>query len=261
MTRLFYDLETTALEVENARIIQICVYEPESEKSYDTLVNPGESITNSDIHNINDEMVKFCFKIDTAIPIFEKFVNQFENPILIAHNNFRYDKPVLEYEYERCNKKIPEHWKFFDSLPIAQSGVKELPYGNHSLKHLYEHFTNKELIGHHSAINDVKALSEVFTYVMECYKKNSPQLYSCLFDRRCRTSKFYENTANMPVVCIDRVGDHTDKFMFFNNINTVSDLIKIYNSDKKIFDKYLKDTIMVNYEKNRQAIIKSLSQF
>ena len=60
---IFYDLETTSLDVSEARILQFsCVLDKKIEninKYFDKYVDPGNiEITNSDIHHITKDVIK-----------------------------------------------------------------------------------------------------------------------------------------------------------------------------------------------------------
>ena len=56
----YYDLETTSLDIENARILQIAILDGNGVYKLNKYVNPGNDviITNSDIHSINREVLK-----------------------------------------------------------------------------------------------------------------------------------------------------------------------------------------------------------
>ena len=55
----YYDLETTSLDIENARILQIAILDGNGVYKLNKYVNPGNDIviTNSDIHSINREVL------------------------------------------------------------------------------------------------------------------------------------------------------------------------------------------------------------
>ena len=119
----YYDLETTSLDIENAKILQIAILDGNGVYKLNKYVNPGNDviITNSDIHSINREVLKMNSAkgfTDVFDEIYEYLSGIREDIYLIAHNNFRYDKRVLERECERNNRKIPNNWLFGDTIPL-----------------------------------------------------------------------------------------------------------------------------------------------
>lgn len=77
-------------------------------------------------------------------------------PVLVSHNTFRADKPILEYECQRWQCSMPFHWYFFDSLHFARHIVRNSS-GNFSLSGLHEHLFGKPIVNAHRARSDVVA--------------------------------------------------------------------------------------------------------
>lgn len=77
-------------------------------------------------------------------------------PVLISHNTFRADKPILEYECQRYQTRVPSGWYFFDSLHFARQNVK-CTTGNYSLSGLHRQLFNAPIDNVHRAAADVKA--------------------------------------------------------------------------------------------------------
>lgn len=158
-TLVFYDLETTDLDIFTAKIVEfafIC-----DDKILHEYVNPTVPIHNSEIHGITDEKVKnkssfkeIIFKINKFIP---------SKAILIAHNGNNYDQLVLEQEYKRANMKMPKNWVFFDTIPICH---KMLPYQrSYKLGYLHELIFHKKIDKEHTALEDTKALMKLYYYL------------------------------------------------------------------------------------------------
>lgn len=79
--------------------------------------------------------------------------------ILIAHNAFRADKPMLEIETKRHGIKMPLNWFFFDSLIYARQVLPKLP--SYSLRDLHMHLFQKDIINQHTALPDAIALANI----------------------------------------------------------------------------------------------------
>ena len=67
---LVYDLETTGLNANDDRIVEICIHEPETGKTFSSLVNPKRRMPENviAIHGITDAMVQRAPTFDTLIP-------------------------------------------------------------------------------------------------------------------------------------------------------------------------------------------------
>jgi len=79
-------------------------------------------------------------------------------PVLISHNTFRSDKPILENECKRHKIPLPYNWYFFDSLFFSRDSLHVKDY---SLNGLYNYFFKKDIINMHRALSDVQACREI----------------------------------------------------------------------------------------------------
>lgn len=156
MNFIFYDLETTGLN--NARIVEIAAYNRLNDTYYHSLVNPECQIPDESIkiHKITNEAVKNSKIISEILVEFENFCG--EDAILVAHNNDNFDKLVLQSEYTRANKQIP-NWTYVDTLKISRTLLPDL--GSHKLTLLKEYY-NINLGVDHSALGDVKNMYAIY---------------------------------------------------------------------------------------------------
>lgn len=160
---IYYDTETTGVNVKNDFIVEIAAYDPENNASFEELINPGVPIPiqASQIHNITDEMVreKPNFK-----EIAEKFLDFCHGDVvLIAHNNDQFDQPILSAEFQRHNVALPE-FKYIDTLKWARRYRPDLP--RHSLQVLRETYGFPENNAHR-ALDDVITLHRVFQAMID----------------------------------------------------------------------------------------------
>lgn len=81
--------------------------------------------------------------------------------ILISHNCFKSDKPVLEYECKQHGVTMP-CWYFYDSLLFLRSKVQCLSY---RLPDVYQHVTGKVFRPTHTALKDALGLKEILDLV------------------------------------------------------------------------------------------------
>ncbi|KPK32915.1 MAG: DNA polymerase III subunit epsilon [Chlamydiae bacterium SM23_39] len=160
---IYYDTETTGLNFENDRIIEIAAYDPTFNKTFHSLINPKITIPpeSSKIHNITDEMVKNAPTFEELSKDFIKFCEG--NFILIAHNNDNFDIHFLKAEFTRINKEMPS-WRFIDSLKWAKKYRPDIP--SHSLQYLREIYKIEKNEAHR-ALNDVYILEKVFRKMID----------------------------------------------------------------------------------------------
>jgi DNA polymerase-3 subunit epsilon len=159
----YYDIETTGLNKETDRIIEIAAYDPLNKKSFTSLVNPGIPIPEeaTKIHSITNEMVANAPSFKEVSEKFIEFCTT--DSVLIAHNNDSFDLHFLKNEFKRINIPLPP-WNFIDSLKWARKYRKDLP--KHSLQYLREIY-EIEKNNAHRALDDVLTLEKVFSKMID----------------------------------------------------------------------------------------------
>lgn len=160
---IYYDTETTGIDAQKERIVEIAAYDPIEKRTFCELINPKMPIPPeaTAVHHITDEMVKDA-------PGFEEVGKQLsafcpENSVLIAHNNDAFDKFFIEAEYARHSLEMPS-WEYLDSLKWARRYRPDLP--RHSLQHLREAY-GIAANNAHRALDDVIILYEVFSRMID----------------------------------------------------------------------------------------------
>lgn len=172
VTVIVFDIETTGLSRQNERIIEIALQDLQGgeNSTFQTLVNPGRHVTNSDIHHITTHMV--CRpdvpRMEELIPILLQYVKSRQKPggyvMFVAHNARNFDVPFLVNEFGRHHFEIPQNWLFIDTRPLAREVLKmeglKVTSGT-SLEALCKKY-NIQFVGKaHRAMADVTALSLV----------------------------------------------------------------------------------------------------
>lgn len=163
MRSIFYDTETTGFDSTNDRIIEIAAYDPVTQASFVSLINPGCPIppATTAVHHITDEMVASAPPFSAVVPEFLKFCEG--DVVLIAHNNDAFDIHFLRSEFARCQMQMP-NWKFLDTLKWARKYRPDLP--RHSLQFLREVY-GIEANNAHRALDDVIVLHQVFSQMTD----------------------------------------------------------------------------------------------
>jgi DNA polymerase III subunit epsilon len=160
---IFYDTETTGLKPDKDRIIEIAAYDPELNRRFERLVNPGCPIPPeaTAVHHITNEMVATA---PSFVEVGADFIEFCEGEVvLIAHNNDNFDYHFLRLEFQRNGLQMPS-WKFLDSLKWARRYRADLP--RHTLQFLREIYGIKANNAHR-ALDDVFILHQLFKNLID----------------------------------------------------------------------------------------------
>jgi DNA polymerase-3 subunit epsilon len=163
---IFFDLETTGINIASDRIVEISYLKVElnGNETIKTLrVNPGIPIPAkvTAIHGISDEDVK---NEPTFNEIAKSLAREFEGCDLGGYNSVRFDIPLLAEEFLRSGVDIDlKRRKFVDVQVIF---MKMEP---RTLSAAYKYFVGKELQDAHSAEADTMATYEVLQAQLDRY--------------------------------------------------------------------------------------------
>ncbi|BDA66190.1 DNA polymerase III subunit epsilon [Calothrix sp. PCC 7716] len=155
---VFIDLETTGVDINQDRIVQIAilkVYSNGTQEIKKFLLNPTISIPEgaSKIHNIYDENVK---EAPTFAQIAVKLAEYIEDGDFAGFNSNKFDIPLLIIEFSRVGIELNiEDKKFIDVMTIFHKMEPR------TLKAAYKLYCGKELVGAHDAENDIVATYEI----------------------------------------------------------------------------------------------------
>ncbi len=161
------DCETTGLDVNNDRIIEVAIAKfttSEIIETFESLIDPGCVIPEASIaiHHITPEMVVGKPSIAAVLPTVLQLI---DNSIIVGHG-IKFDIDVIANAAERAGIpcRIREN-RYLDTLRMARS-YGESPIN--SLEQLRKHF-NIPLEGAHRAMSDVIVNIEVFKYLLKPY--------------------------------------------------------------------------------------------
>ncbi|MDR0733453.1 MAG: 3'-5' exonuclease [Dysgonamonadaceae bacterium] len=163
---VFFDLETTGVNIVSDRIVEISclkIYPNGDEESKTRLINPEIPIPpeTTAIHGITDEDVKDA-------PVFRMIAKslaaQIEGCDLAGYNSNRFDIPLLAEEFLRADVDIDlMKRKFVDVQTIFHKKEQR------TLGAAYKFYCNKEMENAHSAEADTKATYEVLQSQLDRY--------------------------------------------------------------------------------------------
>lgn len=233
---VFFDLETTGVEIINDRIIEICMVKlhPDgtTEKWY-SKINPEGRLSRPEAlekHKITDEELLDCPTFSEVAPEIHLF---FEDSDLGGYNVLRFDLPILCEEFMRAGIPFPYRTKkVIDSYLIL---AKMEP---RKLEDVYTKYTGKVLENAHSAEDDILATIEIFQKQNELYDlpENLEELEKMTADRSSSIdlSGKYKYQDGKVMVCF---GKHQGK-----TFKEAHDLDSSYFEWVKTSDTFSKDT-------------------
>ncbi len=163
---VFFDLETTGINIVKDRIIEISyvkVHPNGKEESKTRRINPGMPIPpeSTAIHGITDDDVKDC---PTFKEIAKSLASQIEGCDLAGFNSNRFDIPMLVEEFLRAGVDIDlNRRKFVDVQTIFHKMEQR------TLAAAYKFYCDKELENAHTAEADTMATYEILKAQLDKY--------------------------------------------------------------------------------------------
>ena len=163
---IFFDLETTGIDVAADRIVEISylkIYPNGEEESKTIRVNPTIPIPAkvTAIHGISDEDVKDAPRFSE---IAKNLVQVFEGCDFAGYNSNKFDLPLLAEEFLRANVDIDlKKRKFVDIQVIFHKKEQR------TLSAAYKFYCDKDLTNAHTAEADTVATYEVLKAQLERY--------------------------------------------------------------------------------------------
>ncbi len=163
---VFFDLETTGINIATDRIVELCyikVYPNGNEESKSMRINPEMHIpeASSAIHGIYDKDVKDC---PTFKQVARELANAIEGCDLAGFNSNRFDIPMLAEEFLRAEVDFDlTRRKFIDVQNIYHKLEKR------TLSAAYKFYCGKDLENAHSALADTQATYEVLQAQLDKY--------------------------------------------------------------------------------------------
>ena len=162
---IFFDLETTGLNIMTDRIIEIAylkVFPNGDEESRKMRINPEMPIPaeSTEIHHITDD-VRNC---PTFRQVAQMLANVFKGCDIAGYNSNNFDVPFLAEEFLRADADFDfANSRFIDVQVVFHKMEKR------TLEAAYRFYCNAELTDAHSADSDTKATYEVLKAQLDRY--------------------------------------------------------------------------------------------
>lgn len=177
-TCMIFDLETTGFNRSTDRIIEIAAIKCQGKKVIDEFhqyVKPdSKNISQkiSDLTGITNEQVKDEPEEDVAIPKFiDWYYDTSKAPVpefVVGHNGVKFDCEFIKFACRRQRITYPFQIGI-DTLTIAKDVLASEGLQNYKQTTIAEHYGVK--YDAHAAINDAKALHEIYLLLIDDMKK------------------------------------------------------------------------------------------
>jgi len=163
---IYYDLETTGVDVLKDRIIEIYALKINGTEKTELhhFINPGIPIPKeaSDIHGYTDEFVKDKPLLKDVI---EDIANFFMNEPLLGYNNKKFDNLLLNVEFDRCGYDLK-----LESREVIDVFEMWAVLEPRSLGSALKRFCNETSENLHGAKEDVNVVSKVYDKMLEVFE-------------------------------------------------------------------------------------------
>lgn len=163
---IFFDLETTGLDIAKDRIVELCYIRVEpngNEEARSMRINPEMHIPEvaSSVHGITDDDVRDC---PTFADVAPQLAATFEGCDLAGFNSNRFDLPLLAEEFMKAGVNIDlSHVQAIDVQNIYHKLEKR------TLAAAYKFYCGRDLENAHSALADTQATYEVLQAQLDHY--------------------------------------------------------------------------------------------
>ncbi len=163
---VFFDLETTGIDVANDRIVEISLLKinPDGKEETKTMrINPEMPIPNhaTEVHGITDEDVKNEPAFNIVAKDVAKFISGCD---LAGYNSNKFDIPLLAEEFLRVGVDIDLKKHRFVDVQVIFHKMEQ-----RTLSAAYKFYCEKNLDDAHSAEADTKATYEILKAQIERY--------------------------------------------------------------------------------------------
>ena len=163
---VFFDLETTGVNITSDRIVEISylkVFPNGNEVSRTMRINPEMHIPEqaSEVHGIYDDDVKDC---PTFKQVAKDVAYDFEGADIAGFNSNRFDVPLLAEEFLRAGVDLDMTRRKFIDVQVIFHKMEQ-----RTLSAAMKFYCGKELEGAHSADADTRATYEVLQAQLDRY--------------------------------------------------------------------------------------------
>jgi DNA polymerase-3 subunit epsilon len=165
---IFFDVESTGLNVIRDRILQIALikYTPGSSESEELtfLINPGIPIS-QESYNVHGISAQDVANKPTFAQVADQIFDFIGDGDLGGYNSARFDIPILMEEFARVGKELSMEGR--NNIDVQRIFYKMEP---RTLRAALRFYCGKELMGAHDALADVRATVDVLRGQLDKYE-------------------------------------------------------------------------------------------
>lgn len=169
---IFFDLETTGIDVAKDRIVELCyikVFPNGNEESKAMRLKPVDALgfplhipeASTAVHGITDDDVKDCPSFKEVAP---ELLATFSDCDLAGYNSNHFDVPMLVEEFLRAGINID-----FSKIRKVDACTIFKKMESRTLTAAYKFYCKKDLENAHSALADTQATKEVLEAQLDHY--------------------------------------------------------------------------------------------
>lgn len=173
---VFFDLETTGLDIQNDRIIEVGLVRLDPDGKRETMcerVDPGIDIPESStkVHGIHNDEVRGLFGKPRLPKVAVKLVEFIGDADIAGFNSIAYDLPLWNAEMERYDIPFESRNRYLIDAKLIfnamEPGWDRFLMGPRNLSAAVRHYCGKELVGAHAADADAEATIDVLLAQLE----------------------------------------------------------------------------------------------
>ena len=164
-TYIIYDIESTGLNVREDRVIQLAAkaFGNDDATTFNTYVRADKESSPGAfaVHGISTDMLRDSPSFPAAFEAFARWIDEVTvgTPVLVSHNNFRFDYPIMDAECRRHGLSMNPGVCLLDSMDTARQ-----VFHSYSMGYMYFTLFGRELQGAHNAMADVLALEQILQH-------------------------------------------------------------------------------------------------
>lgn len=164
--RVFLDSETTGVDPEVARLVELALIEPATGNRWSSLINPGIPIPPdaTEVHGITDADVADAPAFVDVAPMVQATLTApaDDPPVLVSFNGRRYDTVLIDAELRRAGQPgLPRDATGRMTVPEIDLYRVWVEVERRNLEAAVERFAGRELDDAHRAEADAAALIDV----------------------------------------------------------------------------------------------------
>jgi DNA polymerase-3 subunit epsilon len=246
---IFFDLETTGVDVSKDRIVEmsfIKIFPDGKRETKIKRINPGIPIPKeaSDIHGITDEMVS---KLPKFKNIRKGLFQWIQGCDFAGYNSNRFDIPILSNEFDRCGGLNPiEGATFIDVFNLF------CHFNPRTLEAAYMLYTGNQLENAHSSEADTKATLEIFEGMLNKHDSLKGKDIKDISEVGLKfisldyAGKIGTNDSGDPIFNFGKYKGHKVENVYYNDINYMEWLInksELPIQSKKVVRKVLSEKL------------------